>query len=106
MSINTKIQFTRVKSSYTGAPRVICNYLSLRPEGWDYSIQGAFSFNIALKIASTIGGKRYRAKSKRFYESIVFDCNEGGENLLKLINNAKNNFKIKRDENKKRETTT
>tara|TARA_R110001606_G_scaffold313760_1_gene460377 strand:+ start:461 stop:745 length:285 start_codon:yes stop_codon:yes gene_type:complete len=94
MRIDTKIQFTRVKSSYNGTPRVICNYLCLRPEWWDYSLQGAFSFNIALKIASTIGGKRYRAKSKRFYGSIVFDCKEGGENLLKLINTAKNNFKI------------
>ena len=89
MSINTKIQFTRVKSSYNGTPRVICNYFSLRPEFWDYSVKGAFSFNIALKISNSIGGKRYRAKSKRFYGSIVFNCNDGLENLEKLINDAK-----------------
>lgn len=63
--MSEQIEFIRAKSSANGTPRYICHYYLLT--GKDNTLK------IALEIASKIGGKKYRAKSSRFRDFIVFE---------------------------------
>jgi len=63
--MSEQIEFIRVKNSANGNHRYICHYYLLT--GKDNPLK------IALEIANKIGGKKYRAKSSRFRDFIVFE---------------------------------
>ena len=82
--MNKEIEFKRVKSSDNGNPRYACHYYSLT--GKDKSLK------IALDISSKIGGKKYRAKSSRFKDFIVFESKNLQtlqKDVRKLLNSNK-----------------
>jgi hypothetical protein len=70
--MNTTIEFTRIKNDVNGNPRYVCHFLNLSLDndrielnkenpGYITSVEGLY--NIALKRAKTIGGKKYHSKS-------------------------------------------
>jgi len=82
--MSKQIEFIRVKKSANGNHRYICHYYLLT--GKDKPLK------IALEIASKIGGKKYRAKSSRFRDFIVFESKDFQtlqRNVRELLNSNK-----------------
>lgn len=85
----TKINFTRVNNDINGNPRYVIHFLSILPD----SISDNMNLSIvakyceAVKLANTIGGKKYRGKD--FGGGIVFqsyNTNDLEKHILKIKN--------------------
>lgn len=50
--MKTSIEFTRVNNDVNGNPRYVCHYLNI-----------ADNYEAAVKLANTIGGRKYHTKS-------------------------------------------
>jgi hypothetical protein len=66
----TPADFTRVKSDINGNPRHVCHFLHLDVHGWESNISVPDRYAIALKLANTLGGKKYH--NKQYGGGIVF----------------------------------
>jgi hypothetical protein len=71
----TPADFTRVKSDINGNPRHVCHFLHLDVHGWESNISVPDRYAIALKLANTLGGKKYHTKA--YGGGIVFQEYDG-----------------------------
>lgn len=74
--MSNKIEFTRINNDVNGNPRYICHFYALInendrhcTEGWGIQ-QTSVLYDIAVKRANKIGGKKYH--NKKFGGGIVF----------------------------------
>lgn len=59
----TPNEFIRVKNDVNGNPRFVCHFLNLDVHGWQSNISLSDRYAIALKLANTLGGRKYHNKS-------------------------------------------
>lgn len=55
--------FTKIKHDVNGNPRHVCHFLHLDVHGWRSNIPLSERYAIALKLANSIGGKKYHTKA-------------------------------------------
>lgn len=55
--------FTRIRNDVNGNPRHVCHFLHLDMHGRQSNIGLSDRYAIAVKLANSIGGKRYHTKS-------------------------------------------
>lgn len=69
---NTTIQFHRLDNDVNGNPRYACHFFNLLKdsESYDSGLSISQRYDLAVKRANTIGGKRYH--NKKFGGGIVF----------------------------------
>ena len=84
------IKWTRVNNCINGNPRFVCHFLNFKPFNHDNK-NGLFTFEDAVKIAKTLGGKRFHNKQygggilfssynlQRESESILLHCGDAIE---------------------------
>lgn len=65
-----KISFTQVNNDANGNPRFVTHFLNFIRESDNYGVNG--NYNLALKRAKKIGGKKFH--NKQFGGGIVFSC--------------------------------
>lgn len=65
-NLTDQISWTRINNDVNGNPRYVCHYLSFMPYGSDEP----FSYEDALKLAKTIGGRKFH--NKQYGGDIVF----------------------------------
>lgn len=72
-----KIDFTRIKNDINGNPRYVCHFLTLitdkdkiKTDNAPFSYLSQDLYNLALKRAKTIGGRKYNTKT--YVGGIVF----------------------------------
>lgn len=74
--MDSKIQWTRVKSDINGNPRFVCHYMQLLTQGEkeEYSKSSLWSavrfYSMACKRANKLGGRKFH--NKQFGGGIVF----------------------------------
>jgi hypothetical protein len=61
--MSNTIEFKRIKNDVNGNPRYVCHFLNLDVHGWQSNIGLSERYGIACKLANTIGGRKYHAKS-------------------------------------------
>ena len=71
----TPADFTKVPHDINGNPRHVCHFLHLDVHGWESNISLSDRYAIAVKLANTIGGKKYH--NKQYAEGIVFQEYDG-----------------------------
>lgn len=80
------INFTRIKGDINGNPRYVCHFFNLLKDSEkDYSI--SFRYEIALKRARKIGGKKFH--NKQYGGGIVFqsyNLTETAKEISSLVN--------------------
>lgn len=96
--MNNKIEFTRISNDINGNPRYVCHFLNLlRKEEKGYycsqsnqyiepTISAEYRYNVAVKRANKIGGKKYHAK--KYGGGIVFqsyNIEDTQNHILELI---------------------
>lgn len=59
----TTIEFTRVNNDVNGNPRYVCHFLTFDIHGWQSNIDISERYALAVKLAKSIGGRKYTAKS-------------------------------------------
>lgn len=64
--------FTRVKNDVNGNPRYVCHFLHLDVHGYESNLGLSDRYAIALKLANSIGGKKFH--NKQYGGGIVFQC--------------------------------
>ena len=64
--------FTRVKNDVNGNPRYACHFLHLDVHGYESNLGLSDRYAIALKLANSIGGKKFH--NKQYGGGIVFQC--------------------------------
>lgn len=72
MSDQTKIDFLRIDNDVNGKPRYVCHFLNLITEQESEDMKGEISqqYELAIKKARAIGGKKYH--NKKYGGGIVF----------------------------------
>jgi hypothetical protein len=65
-----KIEFTRINNDTLGNPRYVCHFLDLLTEGQHTNLSISEKYQLALKNAKKIGGKKFH--NKQFGGGIVF----------------------------------
>jgi len=85
-----KIEFTRVNNDVNGNPRFACHFLNLLNDNLRYNYELSISekYNIALKFAKKIGGKKFH--NKQYGGGIVFqsyNINETEKQIEELKQN-------------------
>ena len=55
--------FTRIRNDVNGNPRHVCHFLHLDVHGWQSNIGVSDRYAIAVKLANSIGGRKYHNKS-------------------------------------------
>jgi hypothetical protein len=78
----SEIEFTRITNDTNGNPRYVCHFLSLDVHGWQSNISLSDRYAIAVRLANTIGGRKY--STKKFGGGIVFQSYSLDE-LVKAI---------------------
>ena len=70
--MKTKIEFTRVNNDVNGNPRYACHFYNLltETESRDYSISLEDRYNLALRRAKKIGGRKFH--NKQYGGGILF----------------------------------
>jgi len=71
----TPADFTRIRSDINGNPRHVCHFTHLDVHGWQSNISVPDRYKIALKLANTLGGKKYHTKA--YGGGIVFQEYDG-----------------------------
>ena len=70
-TINKSIEWTRINNDTNGNPRYVCHFLNLLPEYIKNGGDGIETkYKRALKLAHTIGGRKYH--NKQYGGGIVF----------------------------------
>ena len=64
--------FTRIKNDVNGNPRYVCHFLHLDVHGYESNLGLSDRYAIALKLANSIGGKKFH--NKQYGGGIVFQC--------------------------------
>lgn len=88
------IYFTRINNDLNGNPRVVCHFFNLLTEDEIQNNDLSTSYNIAVKRANKIGGRKYH--TKRYGGGIVFQCfnkKELNQSINELINEETNGTK-------------
>ncbi len=67
--------FIRIKNDVNGNPRHVCHFLHLDVHGWQSNIGLSDRYAIAVKLANTLGGRKYHNKS--YGGGIVFQEYDG-----------------------------
>ena len=81
-------RFTRVKSDFYGNPRYVIHFMDLLTDEEKDSLKVSEMYELAVKKARKIGGKRYRGKD--FGGGIVFqsyNLEETAKEIKELLNN-------------------
>lgn len=73
--------FTRIRNDINGNPRHVCHFLHLDVHGWQSNISVSDRYAIAVKLATSMGGRKYHNKS--YGGGIVFQ-EYGGSCLQSL----------------------
>jgi len=75
----SKIEFKRVNNDANGNPRYVCHYLNLltRNDTLQPDYKMGYDYNIALKRAKKIGGRKFH--NKQYGGGIVFQSYNIGE---------------------------
>lgn len=55
--------FTRIRNDVNGNPRHVCHFLHLDVHGWQSNIGLSDRYAVAVKLANSIGGRKYHNKS-------------------------------------------
>lgn len=55
--------FIRVKNDVNGNPRQVCHFFHLDVHGWESNLSLSDRYAIAVKLANSIGGRKYHNKS-------------------------------------------
>jgi hypothetical protein len=77
--------FTKIKHDINGNPRYVCHFLHLDIHGYQSNIGVSERYSIAVKLAKTLGGKKFH--NKQYGGGIVFQEYAGClENLCDRIN--------------------
>jgi hypothetical protein len=77
--------FTKISHDINGNPRHVCHFMHLDVHGWRSEFSVDERYQIALALAKTIGGKKYRGKD--YGGGIVFQEYDGClPDLCALIN--------------------
>ena len=71
----TPTDFTKIKHDINGNPRHVCHFLHLDVNGWQSNISLSDRYKIAIKLANTLGGKKYH--NKQYGGGIVFQEYDG-----------------------------
>lgn len=88
----TPDDFTKIKHDVNGNPRHVCHFLHLDVHGWQSNIGLSNRYDIACKLANSIGGKKFH--NKQYGGGIVFQEYAGClDSLCERINRL-----TKRDE--------
>ena len=58
-----KITFKRVKNDVNGNPRYVCHFLDMDVHGSQSGLSLSERYEIAVKLANKIGGRRYHVKN-------------------------------------------
>lgn len=61
--MENKIEFKRIKNDVNGNPRYVCHFLGLDVHGWQSNIGLSDRYEIACRLANTIGGRKYNTKA-------------------------------------------
>lgn len=64
--------FTKIKHDVNGNPRHVCHFLHLDVHGYQSNIGLSERYAIAVKLANTLGGKKFH--NKQYGGGIVFQC--------------------------------
>lgn len=64
------IEFTKIKHDVNGNPRYVCHFLALDVHGPDKGIGLAERYALAVKLANSIGGRKFH--NKQYGGGIVF----------------------------------
>lgn len=83
--------FTRIKNDVNGNPRYVCHFLHLDVHGYQSNIGLSDRYAIAVKLANTLGGKKFH--NKQYGGGIVFQC-YSLPNLCDRINEIKQNQEV------------
>ena len=71
----TPTDFTRIKSDINGNPRHVCHFMHFDVHGWRSTISLPDRYALAVKLANTLGGKKYHTKA--YGGGIVFQEYDG-----------------------------
>lgn len=85
--------FTRIRNDINGNPRHVCHFLHMDVHGWQSNISVSDRYAIAVKLANSIGGRKYHNKS--YGGGIVFQ-EYGGSCLQSLCDRI--NALVQREE--------
>lgn len=83
------IEFTRIENDVNGNPRYVCHYLNLSIES-DKDFPVTEQYDIALKRAKKIGGKKYH--NKKYGGGIVFqsfNIKDTEQSIMELLKEIK-----------------
>lgn len=86
MEMETKIDFTKISNDINGNPRYVCHYLELLSDN-EIQAYTEFAYDIALKKAKQIGGKKFN--NKQYGGGIVFqtyNLHNLEKQILELLN--------------------
>lgn len=76
------INFTRINNDYNGNGRVVCHFFNLLTEEERRQNDIEKAYNIAVKRANKIGGRKYHTKN--YGGGIVFQCFSEKELTIKI----------------------
>jgi len=65
-----KVMFKRINSDVNGNPRYVCHFFDMDVHGPSVGLGLSERYEIAIKLANTIGGRKYNRKS--FGGGLVF----------------------------------
>jgi ethanolamine utilization protein EutA (predicted chaperonin) len=68
--MKTTLPFTRITNDINGNPRYVCHFLNLDVHGYESNISLSDRYAIAVRLANTIGGRKYH--TKKYGGGIVF----------------------------------
>jgi hypothetical protein len=55
--------FTKIKHDINGNPRYVCHFTLLDAHGWQSPLSVSERYDLAVKLAKKLGGKRYHTKT-------------------------------------------
>lgn len=68
--MDRKVTFKRIKNDVNGNPRYVCHFLDMDVHGAKAGLSLSERYEIAIKLANKIGGRKYSRKS--FGGGLVF----------------------------------
>lgn len=68
--MDKKVVFKRIKNDVNGNPRYVCHFFEMDVHGAQSGLGISERYEIAVKLANTIGGRRYHVKN--FGGGLVF----------------------------------
>ena len=71
----TPTDFTKIKHDINGNPRHVCHFQHFDVHGWLSDFDLSDRYALAVKLANTLGGKKYHTKA--YAEGIVFQEYDG-----------------------------